>query len=180
MKQSVRYARAFMNSSPQTLKRRFLLAALLLTISTAERLGAAEEAAVEVSSVYRCPGPPILYTDSISPEEAKSKNCRRIEGGPSTITVEPDGLTSEQIKICTRVSDMSYDMTARKSRGWSKEEQIQHYRMEYGDSDPMVVVNELLILVYGPTLKASGLSESRKAGFKVCKAKFDALAPRRK
>lgn len=36
-------------------------------------------------SVYRCPGPPILYTDQITPQEAKDKNCRTIEGAPITI-----------------------------------------------------------------------------------------------
>ena len=35
--------------------------------------------------VYRCPGPPILYTDQISAQEAKEKNCRTIEGAPITI-----------------------------------------------------------------------------------------------
>jgi hypothetical protein len=43
------------------------------------------------STVYRCPGPPVLYTDSISAQEAKEKNCRTIEGAPITIvqTVKP-------------------------------------------------------------------------------------------
>ena len=35
--------------------------------------------------VYRCPGPPVLYTDAMSATEAKEKNCRTIEG--ATITV---------------------------------------------------------------------------------------------
>jgi hypothetical protein len=37
------------------------------------------------STVYRCPGPPILYTDQITAQEAKEKNCRTIEGAPVTI-----------------------------------------------------------------------------------------------
>ncbi len=37
------------------------------------------------SIVYRCPGPPVLYTDSISLKEAQDKSCRKIEGGPITI-----------------------------------------------------------------------------------------------
>jgi len=36
-------------------------------------------------TVYRCPGPPILYTDQITTQEAKDKNCRTIEGAPITI-----------------------------------------------------------------------------------------------
>jgi hypothetical protein len=35
--------------------------------------------------VYRCPGPPVLYTDGISATEAKERNCRTIEGAPITI-----------------------------------------------------------------------------------------------
>lgn len=36
-------------------------------------------------TVYRCPGPPVLYTDQISAQEAKDKGCRTIEGAPITI-----------------------------------------------------------------------------------------------
>jgi len=41
--------------------------------------------------VYRCPGPPVLYTDAISPKEAQDRNCRTIEGAPITVmqTVRP-------------------------------------------------------------------------------------------
>ena len=35
--------------------------------------------------VYRCPGPPVLYTDALSPQEARDKGCRTIEGAPITI-----------------------------------------------------------------------------------------------
>ena len=35
--------------------------------------------------VYRCPGPPVLYTDAISANEAKEKNCRTIEGANVTV-----------------------------------------------------------------------------------------------
>jgi hypothetical protein len=36
-------------------------------------------------TVYRCPGPPVLYTDQITAQEAKDKGCRTIEGAPITI-----------------------------------------------------------------------------------------------
>jgi hypothetical protein len=41
------------------------------------------------SVVYRCPGPPVLYTDAITPQEAKDKKCRTIEGAPITIVQAP-------------------------------------------------------------------------------------------
>ena len=40
-------------------------------------------------TVYRCPGPPVLYTDQISAQEAKEKGCRTIEGAPITIVQAP-------------------------------------------------------------------------------------------
>jgi hypothetical protein len=39
--------------------------------------------------VYRCPGPPVLYTDAITAQEAKDKGCRTIEGAPVTIVQTP-------------------------------------------------------------------------------------------
>jgi hypothetical protein len=41
------------------------------------------------STVYRCPGPPVLYTDGISAQEAKDRNCRTIEGVPVTVVQTP-------------------------------------------------------------------------------------------
>lgn len=39
--------------------------------------------------VYRCPGPPVLYTDSLSAREAADKGCRTIEGTPITVVQAP-------------------------------------------------------------------------------------------
>ena len=35
--------------------------------------------------VYRCPGPPVLYTDAMSAKEAAEKGCRSIEGTPISV-----------------------------------------------------------------------------------------------
>lgn len=53
-----------------------LLASLLLATS----LGVQAQ-----GTVYRCPGPPVLYTDALSAKEAHDKGCRTIEGSPITI-----------------------------------------------------------------------------------------------
>ena len=37
------------------------------------------------SIVYRCPGPPVLYTDAISLAEARERGCRTIEGAAITV-----------------------------------------------------------------------------------------------
>ena len=46
-------------------------------------------AQTRVAQVYRCPGPPVLYTDAISPQEAKERNCRTIEGAPISVMQAP-------------------------------------------------------------------------------------------
>ena len=35
--------------------------------------------------VYRCPGPPVLYTDALTPAEAQQRGCRTIEGAPISV-----------------------------------------------------------------------------------------------
>ena len=40
-------------------------------------------------TVYRCPGPPVLYTSEITEKEAKERGCRTIEGAPITIVAPP-------------------------------------------------------------------------------------------
>lgn len=39
--------------------------------------------------VYRCPGPPVLYTDALTPQEARERDCRTIEGAPVTVVQTP-------------------------------------------------------------------------------------------
>jgi len=46
-------------------------------------IGAAGSAQAQGTVVYRCPGN--VYTDTITPQEAKDKSCRTLEGLPVTI-----------------------------------------------------------------------------------------------
>jgi hypothetical protein len=39
--------------------------------------------------VYRCPGNPVLYTDAMTPQEAKEKGCRKLEGNAITVIQSP-------------------------------------------------------------------------------------------
>jgi len=48
-------------------------------------LGTVSGAQAQGSQVYRCPGPPVLYTDSLSAKEAQEKGCRSIDGTPVTV-----------------------------------------------------------------------------------------------
>jgi hypothetical protein len=55
-------------------------------IAAAGLLAAGCAVAQEVAKpVYRCPGPPVLYTDAITLAEAKSRDCRTIEGAPISV-----------------------------------------------------------------------------------------------
>ena len=45
--------------------------------------------AADTGTVYRCPGPPVLYTDQITVAQAKERGCRTIEGAPITIVSPP-------------------------------------------------------------------------------------------
>jgi hypothetical protein len=58
-----------------------------LTVAAVAALMAGPPAAFaqQQGTVYRCPGPPVLYTDQITAQEAKEKGCRTIEGAPITI-----------------------------------------------------------------------------------------------
>jgi hypothetical protein len=52
-------------------------------------LSAAATASAQSGTVYRCPGPPVLYTDQINAKEAQDRNCRTIEGAPITVVSPP-------------------------------------------------------------------------------------------
>lgn len=62
-------------------------AKLLLWTAVGALLPAQPAWAQEVTRpVYRCPGPPVLYTDAVSADEARERGCRVIDGAPLTVT----------------------------------------------------------------------------------------------
>jgi hypothetical protein len=58
---------------------------LILALAAAWSLQAAEPARAQTAAVYRCPGPPVLYTDTLTTDEARQRGCRTIEGAPVTV-----------------------------------------------------------------------------------------------
>jgi hypothetical protein len=48
-------------------------------------LGVSAGWAQQTREVYRCPGNPVLYTDSISPKEAHEKGCIPLVSVPITV-----------------------------------------------------------------------------------------------
>lgn len=71
--------------------------------------------------VYRCPGPPDLYTDAITPTEAKARNCRTIEGAPVTVVQSPRrkaaaSAAASAAAASQRPPDAKVDPAAQKAR----------------------------------------------------------------
>ena len=66
--------------------------------------GPAAAQGFEPKPVYRCPGPPVLYTDGLTADEARDRGCRPIDGAPLTVVrvprpvapAEPSGSTGAQ------------------------------------------------------------------------------------
>ena len=61
-----------------------ILRAILLGVSAL--IGSTAQAQ---SVVYKCPGPPVLYTDSLTPQEAQAKGCAPLESAPVTVIQAP-------------------------------------------------------------------------------------------
>jgi hypothetical protein len=59
------------------------------TLAAVLLLGPLSSAWAQGGTVYRCPGPPVLYTSEISDKEAKERGCRTIEGAPITVVSPP-------------------------------------------------------------------------------------------
>ncbi len=57
----------------------------LILLAAFAALPAAAQGADSSKPVYRCPGNPVLYTDSLSAKEARDKGCRTLEGAPITV-----------------------------------------------------------------------------------------------
>lgn len=66
--------------------------------------------------VYRCPGPPVLYTDTISAQEAKERNCRTIEGAPITVMQSPPRKPAPVAASAPRSGDSRVDPTEQRAR----------------------------------------------------------------
>jgi hypothetical protein len=89
-------------------------AALALFWALALPLAQAQDA----KPVYRCPGPPVLYTDALSPQEARDKGCRSIEGTPITIVQSPPKPkpNASSPGAASRPGDSRVDPAAQRSR----------------------------------------------------------------
>jgi hypothetical protein len=73
---------------------------VILALAAVWSLQVAAPAMAQTTAVYRCPGPPVLYTDALTPNEARERGCRTIEGAPITVIqgVRPRAAASSAAK----------------------------------------------------------------------------------
>lgn len=62
--------------------------------------------------VYRCPGPPVLYTDALTAPQAQAQHCRPIEGTPLNAGAAPVRSLSRPKAASASLSSASQASTA--------------------------------------------------------------------
>ncbi len=120
-----------------------VLPALLIPLASTAQVGA----------VYRCPGPPVLYTDALTPEEARDRGCRTIEGAPITIVQTskprpPASVGSAPVPAsASRPGDPKVDPSAQRQRDSDarrileaelrrEEERLAGLKRDYANGEP--------------------------------------------
>ena len=122
------------------------LAALALGAASAAAWGQAGAASGN-STVYRCPGPPVLYTDALTAKEAKDKNCRTIEGAPITVMQSQKPRPVAATAPASRPGDAKVDPADQKARDSDarrileaelkrEEERLGELQKEYNNGEP--------------------------------------------
>ncbi len=112
----------------------------------------AAQAQESARPVYRCPGPPVLYTDAITPQEAKERNCRTIEGVPVTVIQAPRprqtaSAPAPAAAAAARPADAKVDPAAQRARDSdarrilgdelrSEEQRLAEMRREFNNGEP--------------------------------------------
>lgn len=66
--------------------------------------------------VYRCPGSPVLYTDTLSAKEAKEKGCRTLEGAPITVIQSVKPRTGAPVPAASRGEGSKVEANEQKAR----------------------------------------------------------------
>lgn len=107
-------------------------------------------AAQDARTVYRCPGPPVLYTDTLSAQEARERNCRTIEGATVTVVQAPPrrpAPASAAAPATRPPGDTRIDPAAQRARDTDarrilqeelqrEEERLVQMRAEFNNGEP--------------------------------------------
>lgn len=100
--------------------------------------------------VYRCPGNPVLYTDTLSAKEAKEKGCRLIEGAPITVVQgvkRPTGGAAAPAPAASRAAEQRIDANDQRARDndarrilegelQQEEQRLAQLQKEYNNGEP--------------------------------------------
>ncbi|HET7793554.1 MAG TPA: hypothetical protein VFL64_09220 [Rhizobacter sp.] len=97
--------------------------------------------------VYRCPGNPVLYTDTLSAKEAKDKGCRTLEGAPITVIQSPKPRTGTPVPSASRGEGSKVDANEQRARDTDsrrilenelkkEEDQLAALQKEYNNGEP--------------------------------------------
>lgn len=106
--------------------------------------------AQDARTVYRCPGPPVLYTDALTPQEARDRNCRTIEGATVTVVQtprRPASASAPGARAPGAPGDTRVDPAAQRARDADarrilqeelqrEEERLAQMRSEFNNGEP--------------------------------------------
>ena len=108
--------------------------------------------AQEARQVYRCPGPPVLYTDTLSLAEARERGCRSIEGTPVTVIqnrprAPANAVPAAASAAAPRAGDTRVDPAAQRARDSDarrilsdelrrEEERLSTLQREFNNGEP--------------------------------------------
>ena len=128
---------------------------LFIACAALPALLAPTKACAQAGAVYRCPGPPVLYTDALTADEARDRGCRTIEGAPITIVQgpRPRPVASAPASApapgpaAARPSDPKVDPAAQRQRDTDarrileaelrrEEERLTGLKREYNNGEP--------------------------------------------
>jgi hypothetical protein len=109
------------------------------------------------ATVYRCPGPPVEYTDALTAQQARDRGCHSIEGTPITIIQArppaPRPTSAAPATAAQRPPEARVDPGAQRARDTDsrrileaelrrEEERLAELRKEYNNGEPERQGNE--------------------------------------
>jgi hypothetical protein len=104
-------------------------------------------AAMAQNAVYKCPGPPVLYTDQLSSQEARDKGCVLIEGAPVTVIQSPPRPKPSPAPAVARSGEGRVDPADQRARDSDarriladelkrEEERLAQLQRDYNNGEP--------------------------------------------
>lgn len=110
-------------------------------------------AGAQSNAVYRCPGPPVLYTDQLSAAEARERGCRAIEAAPVTVVQTPRPRAAASAASAPRPGEAKVDPAAQRQRDNDarrvleaelrrEEEHLAALKRDYNNGEPERLGNE--------------------------------------